>query len=212
MGLGDMFNKIFKKEEGKGSKAAEIGDDKKTIDAKNKVETSRTENIHKLVTLNIEEAVDQTAQPEERDVGWKYQHDENYQDSNTESGTAQPASTQLGSAESAETSGVEHAQSSEQITEEKVFEILSDIYDPEIPIDIVNLGLVYGVQVDDGVVNVKMTLTSPGCPTAGQMVQEAQMLIEELPGVKEVIVEVVWDPPWDPSKMSEEAKRALGYI
>jgi len=57
-----------------------------------------------------------------------------------------------------------------------------------------------------------MTLTSPGCPTAGQMLQEAQMLIEELPGVKEAIVEVVWDPPWDPSKMSEEAKRALGYI
>ena len=209
MGLGDMFNKIFKKEEGKGSKTAEIGDEKKTmdVDVKNMVETSKTENIHKLETLSIEEAVDQTPQP---DAGWKYKQDKADQDLKTESGTAKPISTQSDPAEPVQTSGPEPAL--EQVTEEKVFEILSDIYDPEIPIDIVNLGLVYGVQVEDGIVNVKMTLTSPGCPTAGQMVQEAQMLIEELPGVKEAIVEVVWDPPWDPSKMSEEAKRALGYI
>ncbi|HWP93269.1 MAG TPA: metal-sulfur cluster assembly factor [Thermodesulfobacteriota bacterium] len=208
MGLGDMFNKIFKKEEGKGGKTVEISDEKKTMmDVKNMAETPRTENIHKLETLSIEEAVDQTSQPREKD---DYKGDKDEQDLKTESGTAQPISSQSGSTEPADTSGVEPA--SDQVTEEKVFEILSDIYDPEIPIDIVNLGLVYGVQVEDGIVNVKMTLTSPGCPTAGQMVQEAQMLIEELPGVKEAIVEVVWDPPWDPSKMSEEAKRALGYI
>ncbi len=208
MGLGDMFNKIFKKEEGKGSKTLEIGDEKKTMmDVKNMAETPRTENIHKLETLSIEEAVDQTSQPREKG---DYKQDKDDQDLKTESGTVQPISSQSDSTETADTSGVEPA--SEQVTEEKVFEILGDIYDPEIPIDIVNLGLVYGVQVEDGIVNVKMTLTSPGCPTAGQMVQEAQMLIEELPGVKEAIVEVVWDPPWDPSKMSEEAKRALGYI
>jgi metal-sulfur cluster biosynthetic enzyme len=210
MGLGDMLNKIFKKEEGKENKTAEIGDEKKTMDVKNMVETSRTENIHKLETLSIEEDVDQTSQPREKGTGWEHKHDKNDEGLKTESGTGQPISTQLGSTEPVDTPGVEPA--SEQVTEEKVFEILSDIYDPEIPIDIVNLGLVYGVQVEDGIVNVKMTLTSPGCPTAGQMVQEAQMLIEELPGVKEAIVEVVWDPPWDPSKMSEEAKRALGYI
>jgi metal-sulfur cluster biosynthetic enzyme len=209
MGLGDMFNKIFKKEEGKGGQTVEIPDEKKTMmDVKNMVETPRTENIHKLETLSIEEAVDQTSQP--RGNNDEYKHDKDDQDPKTESDTARPISTQSGSTEPVDTSGGEPA--SAQVTEEKVFEILSDIYDPEIPIDIVNLGLVYGVQVEDGIVNVKMTLTSPGCPTAGQMLQEAQMLIEELPGVKEAIVEVVWDPPWDPSKMSEEAKRALGYI
>ena len=103
------------------------------------------------------------------------------------------------------------ASSPAPITREMVLEVMGNIYDPEIPVDIVNLGLVYDVDVQDGSVHVKMTLTSPGCPTAGEMVYEAQTLIEEMPGVKEATVEVVWDPPWDPSRMSEEAKQALGY-
>lgn len=103
------------------------------------------------------------------------------------------------------------ASSPAPITKEMVIEVMSNIYDPEIPVDIVNLGLVYDVDIQDGSVHVKMTLTSPGCPTAGELVYEAQTLIEEMPGVKEAIVEVVWDPPWDPSRMSEEAKQALGY-
>jgi FeS assembly SUF system protein len=103
------------------------------------------------------------------------------------------------------------ASSPAPVTKEMVLEVMSNIYDPEIPVDIVNLGLVYDVDVQDGSVHVKMTLTSPGCPTAGEMVYEAQTLIEEMPGVKEATVEVVWDPPWDPSRMSEEAKQALGY-
>ncbi|HSE84526.1 MAG TPA: iron-sulfur cluster assembly protein [Thermodesulfobacteriota bacterium] len=105
----------------------------------------------------------------------------------------------------------ETASSTAPVTKEMVLEVMSNIYDPEIPVDIVNLGLVYDVDVQDGSVHVKMTLTSPGCPTAGEMVYEAQTLIEEMPGVKEATVEVVWDPPWDPSKMSEEARQALGY-
>lgn len=97
------------------------------------------------------------------------------------------------------------------VTREKIFEVMSDIYDPEIPVDIVNLGLVYDISVEEGKVHVKMTLTSPGCPTAGEMVHEAQVLIEEIPGVKEASIEVVWDPPWDPSRMSEDARQALGF-
>ncbi|MBI2485519.1 MAG: DUF59 domain-containing protein [Deltaproteobacteria bacterium] len=185
-----MFSKLFKKENGKGSSAVtDEGGLHGTIDIANKVESPRTENIHKLQTRNIEETAIQATQSEDK-VEDIQTEDEAYQKLQTE----------------------EAAPGAEAVTEEKILEILSDIYDPEIPIDIVNLGLIYGVNIENGSVNVKMTLTSPGCPTAGQMVQEAQMLIEELPGVKEVKVEVVWDPPWDPSKMSDEAKKALGYM
>jgi FeS assembly SUF system protein len=97
------------------------------------------------------------------------------------------------------------------VTKEKILEVLSDIYDPEIPVDIVNLGLIYGISIDDGKAHVRMTLTSPGCPTAAELVYQAQVLIEEIPGVKEATVEVVWDPPWDPSRMSDEAKQVLGF-
>lgn len=95
-------------------------------------------------------------------------------------------------------------------TEEQIYEILGDIYDPEIPIDIVNLGLIYGVNVEDSKVNVNMTMTSPGCPAAQQIVTEARLLIEDLPDVEEANIEIVWDPPWTPEMMSEAAKESLG--
>lgn len=95
-------------------------------------------------------------------------------------------------------------------TKEQIYEILGDIYDPEIPIDIVNLGLIYGVSIEDKKVNVNMTMTSPGCPSAHQLVTEARLLIEDLPDVEEANVEVVWDPPWTPEMMSEAAKESLG--
>ena len=95
-------------------------------------------------------------------------------------------------------------------TKEQVFEILGDIYDPEIPIDIVNLGLIYGVDIQDSKVNVNMTMTSPGCPAAQQIVTEARLLIEDLPDVEEANIEIVWDPPWTPEMMSEAAKESLG--
>jgi FeS assembly SUF system protein len=100
----------------------------------------------------------------------------------------------------------------QEVTEQKVLEVLSEVYDPEIPIDIVNLGLIYGIDIKDGRVHVRMTMTAPGCPASAQIAAEAKMLIEEIPGVKEAIIEIVWDPPWDPSMMSEEAKQSLGYI
>ncbi len=103
-------------------------------------------------------------------------------------------------------------QTSGEVTEDRVMEILGDIYDPEIPIDIVNLGLVYGVRIEGSAVNVDMTMTSPGCPAATQIVAEAKYLLEEIEGVSEVNVEIVWDPPWDPGKMSEAAKESLGMF
>lgn len=99
-----------------------------------------------------------------------------------------------------------------EVTEGRVMEVLGDIYDPEIPIDIVNLGLVYGVRIEGSTVNVDMTMTSPGCPAATQIVAEAKYLLEEMDGVSEVNVEIVWDPPWDPGKMSEAAKESLGMF
>lgn len=99
-----------------------------------------------------------------------------------------------------------------KITEETILEVMSDIYDPEIPIDIVNLGLVYSIRVDGSNVFINMTMTSPGCPAAGQIVSEAKYLVEEIEGVDEVNIEIVWDPPWDPSKMSEAAKESLGMF
>ena len=99
-----------------------------------------------------------------------------------------------------------------EVTEGRVMEVLGDIYDPEIPIEIVNLGLVYGVRIEGSTVNVDMTMTSPGCPAATQIVAEAKYLLEEMEGVSEVNVEIVWDPPWDPGKMSEAAKESLGMF
>ncbi len=98
------------------------------------------------------------------------------------------------------------------ITEEKVYEILGDIYDPEIPVDIVNLGLVYGVEIQDNTVNVNMTMTSPGCPAATQIVTEAKLLLEDIPEISAANIEIVWDPPWSPSMMSDDAKESLGMF
>jgi len=98
-----------------------------------------------------------------------------------------------------------------QVTEQKVLEALSNVYDPEIPIDIVNLGLIYGVEIDGGNVRIEMTMTAPGCPVSGQIAGESRLLVEEIPGVESVDIELVWDPPWDPSKMSEEAQQSLNF-
>ena len=96
------------------------------------------------------------------------------------------------------------------VTKENVLEVLWDVYDPEIPIDIVNLGLVYEVEVEGTVVNLKMTMTSPGCPSAREIVLESQTLVSEMDGVTEANVEIVWDPPWTPEKMSDEARVSMG--
>lgn len=95
-------------------------------------------------------------------------------------------------------------------TKEEVYEVLQNCYDPEIPVNIVDLGLVYDVEVNDDKVAVKMTLTAPGCGMGTMIASDAQQKILGLPGVKEASVDLVWDPPWDPSMMSDEAKQRLG--
>ena len=96
------------------------------------------------------------------------------------------------------------------VTKEQVYEALQECYDPEIPVNIVDLGLVYDVEVEDDTVAVKMTLTAPGCGMGGMIASNAQSLIMEIPGVKDANVDLVWDPPWDASRISEEARGKLG--
>ena len=98
------------------------------------------------------------------------------------------------------------------ITEENVFESLKEIIDPEIGINIVDMGLIYGVDIQDSTVDVTMTLTSPGCPAGGQIVGGAQHVAQQLEGVNEVNVNVVWEPRWTPDMMSEDAKDELGIF
>ena len=91
-----------------------------------------------------------------------------------------------------------------------VVEALKSCYDPEIPVNIYELGLIYGIYVnDDGVVNIDMTLTSPACPVAGSLPPEVESKIKSILGVKSCTVKVVWEPTWDMSMMSEEAKLQL---
>lgn len=99
----------------------------------------------------------------------------------------------------------------QKVSDAKIMDVLSNVYDPEIPIDIVNLGLIYDVDINGGIVDIKMTMTAPGCPASAQITSEAKCLIEEIEGVTEANIEIVWDPPWDPGRMSEEAKQSLGY-
>lgn len=97
--------------------------------------------------------------------------------------------------------------------EERVIAALRTIYDPELPINIHELGLIYGLDIDtSGAVAVRMTLTSPGCPVADSLVREVRTKVEQTPGVTSARVELVWEPPWDKSRMSEAALLELGLF
>jgi len=90
---------------------------------------------------------------------------------------------------------------------------LKDIYDPEIPVNIYDLGLVYNVDVnEDGIANIIMTLTAPGCPVGDFLLNEARESALKVEGVKDVNIELVFDPPWDKTMMSEEARMELGFF
>ncbi|MEO5493821.1 MAG: SUF system Fe-S cluster assembly protein [Sphingomonas sp.] len=94
-----------------------------------------------------------------------------------------------------------------------VIEALKEIFDPEIPVNIYDLGLIYGVEVtDDGHAAVTMTLTTPHCPVAESMPAEVELRVASVPGVAFADVNLVWDPPWDPQKMSDDAKLELGML
>jgi FeS assembly SUF system protein len=96
--------------------------------------------------------------------------------------------------------------------EQKVIDVLKTCFDPEIPVNIYELGLIYDLGVDGDKVTVKMTLTSPMCPVAGTLPPEVQRKIQDLPEVTEARVDLVWEPPWEPSRMSEAAKLQLNMF
>jgi len=92
-------------------------------------------------------------------------------------------------------------------TEAQVVEVLKTCYDPELPVNIYDLGLIYGVEVEsDSAVTVKMTLTSPACPVAGTLPGEVENKVKQIHGITDAKVDLVWDPPWSPERMSEAAR------
>ncbi len=96
------------------------------------------------------------------------------------------------------------------VTEEQVLDALKDCYDPHLAVSVVDLGLIYGVKIDGERVEVDMTLTAPGCPMAALISEDVQSRIAKIEGVKEAKVNVVFDPPWTPERLSPEAKKLLG--
>jgi FeS assembly SUF system protein len=93
---------------------------------------------------------------------------------------------------------------------DEIVTALKTVYDPEIPADIYELGLIYKVDIgDDRMVNVEMTLTTPNCPAAAELPTQVENAVASVPGVREAKVNIVWDPPWDPSRMSDEARAVL---
>ncbi|MFO7172880.1 MAG: metal-sulfur cluster assembly factor [Bacillota bacterium] len=99
-------------------------------------------------------------------------------------------------------------------TKEEVMKALEVVKDPELRINVVDLGLVYNVNIDGGKVEVDMTLTTPACPVGPMIVSQAEAVLRRLPGVEEARVNLVWDPPWTPDMMSERLKkaRAMGLL
>jgi len=96
------------------------------------------------------------------------------------------------------------------VTKEAVIDAMKQVYDPEIPVNVWDLGLVYSVNVNEGDVHVLMTLTAPGCGMGPMIAQQAEWTISELEGVEDVEVEMVFDPPWSPELITEDGKKLLG--
>lgn len=100
-----------------------------------------------------------------------------------------------------------------RVTEDAVIAALKTVFDPEIPVDIYELGLIYAIEIgEDGAVKIEMTLTAPGCPAAQELPRQVEEAIRAVPGVSAATAEVVWDPPWDHSRMSEDARLALNMF
>lgn len=97
------------------------------------------------------------------------------------------------------------------VDEDKVMSVLKTVYDPEIPVNVVDLGLVYNVAVKDNAVRVDMTMTVRGCPMHGYMTNDAKEKLMQIPGVKSAVVNLVWDPPWNPTMITEDGRKALGW-
>ena len=108
------------------------------------------------------------------------------------------------------TNEVEQTGQTEEINQDAVIDALRECYDPEIPVNIVDLGLVYEINIGVDSVGVVMTLTAIGCPVAGEVMAEVESRLLEVPGVKKAKVELTFDPPWTPDRMTEDARWELG--
>jgi FeS assembly SUF system protein len=98
-------------------------------------------------------------------------------------------------------------------TEEIIVEMLKTVYDPEIPVNVYDLGLIYGIELEEnGLLTVDMTLTAPNCPAADFIMEDVKMKMESIAGVKNVTLNLVFSPPWDRDMMSDEAKLELGFL
>jgi FeS assembly SUF system protein len=97
-------------------------------------------------------------------------------------------------------------------SEEDVLQKLQEVYDPEIPVNIVDLGLVYEIRIGSGRIDVKMTLTAIGCPMAAEVIADVRDHLTQIPGIEDAGVELVYDPPWSPERMTEEARWELGLV
>ena len=114
---------------------------------------------------------------------------------------------------SGETESAPSGTAGNEEVKDRIVEALKSIYDPEIPVDIYELGLIYDVEVsEDGDALVTMTLTTPHCPVAESLPNEGELRVLSVPGVRDAEVKLVWDPPWDPSRMSDEARLELGML
>jgi metal-sulfur cluster biosynthetic enzyme len=100
----------------------------------------------------------------------------------------------------------------QSVSEEKIRELLKNVYDPELGVNIVDLGLIYDIEIKDGHVEITMTMTTPGCPMHNAIVGGVEHTLGAEEAIQSVHVEVVWNPPWTPDKMSEEAREQLGYF
>jgi|SRR5574344_53146 FeS assembly SUF system protein len=98
-------------------------------------------------------------------------------------------------------------------TEEAIVKMLKTVYDPEIPVNIYDLGMIYNIEIDsEQVVQLEMTFTAPNCPAADFILEDVRMKIESIEGIKGVNINLVFEPPWDKDMMSEEAKLELGFL
>ncbi len=97
------------------------------------------------------------------------------------------------------------------VTKKEVMKVLKECYDPEIPLSIVDLGLVYDVKVEKGRVKIRMTLTAPTCPMSSFIIENVRNRVKEIKGVKSVDIELVFEPAWSPERMSKKARRILGF-
>jgi FeS assembly SUF system protein len=117
---------------------------------------------------------------------------------------------------SASVSGPEIGPTDPAVTAElqgPIIDVIKTVYDPEIPVDVYELGLIYDIAADaERRVHIKMTLTSPACPSAQQLPSEVRYKVKAVPGVTDAAVEIVWEPPWDKDRMSEAAKLQLGFF